>query len=92
MAAMSDEEVDRALEALPGWERRGEAIFRELRFADFVASVEFVNRLVPVAEDMNHHPDLSIAYNRVAVSLTTHSEGAITDSDIALARQIEALA
>jgi 4a-hydroxytetrahydrobiopterin dehydratase len=44
-----------------------------------------------VAERMNHHPDWSNAYNRVAVSLTTHSEGGITDRDMELAESMEHL-
>jgi hypothetical protein len=43
--------------------------------------VDFVNRLTPEAEDMNHHPDLAISWNKVTVSITTHSEGGLTEND-----------
>ena len=92
MAVLSDDEVRAGLERLEGWEREGDAIRRTFRFRDFVGSVEFVNRLVEPAEAMNHHPDLEVSWNRVTVSLSTHSRGGITQSDLELAARIEALA
>jgi 4a-hydroxytetrahydrobiopterin dehydratase len=88
MARLSDEE----LAALDGWERDGDAIRRTFELEDFKGSVEFVNRLTPEAEGMNHHPDLEISWNKVTVSLTTHSEGGLTGNDFELARRIGALA
>ena len=92
MAALSDDEVDRRVGELPGWERDGNAIKRQFKFEDFQASVDFVNRITPVAEEMNHHPDLAISWNTVDVSLSTHSEGGLTGNDFELARHIDDLA
>lgn len=92
MPLLSDEEIEARLRERAGWERRGDAIVRELRTADFVGSVELVNRITPVAEEMNHHPDLSISWNRVTLSLSTHSQGGITENDFELAARIDALA
>ena len=89
---MSDDEVKDQLHNLGGWEREGDAIVREFEFANFVGSVDFVNRITPVAEEMNHHPDLSISWNKVTVSLSTHSEGGITENDFKLATKIDSLA
>ncbi len=89
---MTDDEVKEQLSKLGGWEREGDALVREFEFANFVGSVDFVNRVTPVAEEMNHHPDLSISWNKVTVSLSTHSEGGITESDFELAKKIDALA
>ena len=50
-----------------------------------------MNRLTPEAEDMNHHPDLGISWRTVTVTISTHSEGGLTDNDFELARRIEAL-
>jgi 4a-hydroxytetrahydrobiopterin dehydratase len=91
MARLSDEEVEERLDAVEGWEREGAAIVKEFDNGDFKGSVDFVNRLTPEAEDMNHHPDLEISWKTVTVTITTHSEGGITDNDFQLARRIDAL-
>ena len=89
---MTDAEVKDEPSKLGSWEREGDALVREFEFANFVGSVDFVNRITPVAEEMNHHPDLSISWNKVHVSLSTHSEGGITESDFQLATKIDSLA
>lgn len=92
MALLSDTEVEEKLTALPGWERRGDAIAKEFDRGDFVGSVKFVDSLVEPAEAMNHHPDLEISWATVTVRLSTHSEGGLTENDFALAAKIDALA
>ena len=92
MARLNDEEIDARLSELEGWERAGDAIERTFRLDDFKGSVDFVNRLTPEAEDMNHHPDLAISWNQVTVTITTHSEGGLTENDFELARRIGTLA
>ena len=92
MARLNDEQIEERLAGLDGWERDGEAIRREFELEDFKGSVDFVNRLTPEAEDMNHHPDLAISWNKVTVTITTHSEGGLTDNDFELARRIATLA
>jgi 4a-hydroxytetrahydrobiopterin dehydratase len=92
MARLSDEEIEERLSERAGWERAGDAIRRAFTFDDFKGSVDFVNRLTPEAEEMGHHPDLEISWNTVTVSITTHSEGGLTDNDFELAQRIEAVA
>jgi 4a-hydroxytetrahydrobiopterin dehydratase len=92
MARLEEKEVEARLADLPGWERAGEAIRREFDCGDFTGSVDFVNRLTPVAEEMNHHPDLAISWKQVTVTITTHSEGGLTAADFELARRIDGLA
>ncbi len=89
---MSDDQIKDELHNLGGWEREGDALCREFEFANFVGSVDFVNRITPLAEEMNHHPDLSISWNKVKVSLSTHSEGGITENDFKLATKIDSVA
>jgi 4a-hydroxytetrahydrobiopterin dehydratase len=89
MARLSDEEIEGRLGGLDGWRREGDAIAKTFKLDDFKGSVEFVNRITPVAEDMNHHPDLSISWNKVTVSVTTHSEGGLTENDFELASRID---
>jgi 4a-hydroxytetrahydrobiopterin dehydratase len=92
MARLSDEEIEERRSALQGWERDGDAIQRTFELEDFKGSVDFVNRLTPEAEDMNHHPDLETSWNKVTVSITTHSEGGLTENDFELAGRIDRLA
>jgi 4a-hydroxytetrahydrobiopterin dehydratase len=89
MARLNDEEIEEQLAELDGWERDGDAIRRAFKLADFKGSVEFVNRLTPEAEGMNHHPDLAISWNEVTVTISTHSEGGLTANDFELARKID---
>ena len=92
MAALSDDEIERRLSELSGWERDGASIKRQFKFEDFQGSVDFVNRITPAAEEMNHHPDLAISWNTVDCTLSTHSEGGLTENDFELAKQIDSLA
>jgi 4a-hydroxytetrahydrobiopterin dehydratase len=92
MARLNDEEIEDRLAEAEGWEREGEAIRQRFKFEDFQGSVDFVNRLTPEAEDMNHHPDLGISWNEVTVTISTHSEGGLTANDFELARRIEQVA
>jgi 4a-hydroxytetrahydrobiopterin dehydratase len=92
MAVLSDAEIDERTERLgTGWERDGNAIKRVFKFDDFRGSIDFVNRITPVADGMNHHPDLSISWNAVTVSLSTHSEMGVTENDFELAVEIDEL-
>ncbi len=91
---LSDEERDDALEALPGWryDEAERAIRRDFRFADFGEAFAFMTRAALAAEKADHHPDWSNAWNKVAVALTTHSDGGVTGKDVAMAREMDRFA
>jgi len=91
MARLSDEEIEERLSGLDGWERDGDAIRRSFKLDDFKGSIDFVNRLTPVAEEMNHHPDLKISWDTVTVKITTHAEGGLTENDFELAGRIDSI-
>ncbi len=91
MPLLNDAEIDAKLAGLPGWERAGAAIVKTFERGDFVGSVRFVESLVEPAEAMNHHPDLEISWDKVKVSISTHSEGGLTANDFELAAKIDAL-
>ena len=91
MARLSDADIEERLSGLDGWERSGDAIVKQFDRGDFKGSVEFVNRLTPEAEELNHHPDLEISWKTVTVTITTHSEGGLTEGDFELATRIDAL-
>jgi 4a-hydroxytetrahydrobiopterin dehydratase len=92
MALLHDEEIEAKLGGVDGWERYGDTLRKEFELKDFVGSVEFAGKLVEPAEEMNHHPDLEISWNKVTVSLATHSEGGITERDFELAKKINEVA
>jgi 4a-hydroxytetrahydrobiopterin dehydratase len=91
MALLSDAEIEARLAQLPGWERQGEAISKTFERGDFAGSVRFVEAIVEPAEEMNHHPDLEISWDKVTVTISTHSEGGLTAADFELAGKIDAL-
>lgn len=91
MALLSDAEIEERLAGLDGWQRAGEAIRKEFECGDFVGSVRFVESLVEPAEEMGHHPDLSISWATVEVTISTHSEGGLTAADFKLAERVDAL-
>ena len=80
-----------ALGQLPQWQRDGEIISRTYEFKDFAAAMKFVNQVADLAEQAQHHPDMDIRWNRVALALTTHDAGGLTEKDFALAKQCDAL-
>jgi 4a-hydroxytetrahydrobiopterin dehydratase len=91
MALLSDSEIDERLSASE-WSRAGDAIEREWKFAGFVEAIEFVNRVADAAEEANHHPDILVhGWNRVRLTLATHSEGGLTEADFALAGRLDDL-
>jgi 4a-hydroxytetrahydrobiopterin dehydratase len=81
MAKLSRSEAEQRLKGLSGWSLDGESIRKQYTFADFMAAVAFVNRLAPVAEASDHHPDILINYKRVTLTYSTHSEGGLTAKD-----------
>jgi 4a-hydroxytetrahydrobiopterin dehydratase len=92
MALLSDDDIETRLGRLNEWRREGDSIVREFKFDDFQGSVDFVNRITPPAEEMNHHPDIAISWNRVTLTLSSHSEGGLTENDFELATRIDSLA
>ena len=89
MPALTAEQITRHLKAVPAWAHRAQTIRRTFKFADFLISIAFVNRIAKRAQKLNHHPDIDIRFNKVTLTLTTHDEGGITEKDFALARQCD---
>lgn len=75
------------------WNLRGavERITKKFEFKDFKQSMKFVNKIAITAEKEGHHPDISISYNKVIISLTTHAIGGLSPNDFILASKIELL-
>jgi 4a-hydroxytetrahydrobiopterin dehydratase len=91
-ARLSDEEIAAGLRILPGWQREGDKLARQFKFASFVEAFGFMASAALVAERLDHHPEWKNVYNRVEVELTTHDSGGITTLDLDLARRMSELA
>ncbi|HHP7229795.1 MAG TPA: 4a-hydroxytetrahydrobiopterin dehydratase [Xenococcaceae cyanobacterium] len=89
---LTETQISEKIQTLPGWNLDGQEITRTFQFSDFVAAIDFVNKLVEPAEAAGHHPDIAISYNKVTISLTTHDAGGLTNQDFALAETISQLA
>lgn len=76
---------------LRDWTFADNTIQREFSTKDFASALTLVNSIGELAEQRNHHPDLELGWGRVAVHLTSHDTGGVTDRDIDLARAIDAL-
>ena len=92
MDVLPDNEIESRLADVEGWSRDGDAITKTFKNEDFVGSVRFVDSLVEPAEDMGHHPDLSLSWDEVKVSITNHAAGGLTESDFELAKRIDGIA
>jgi 4a-hydroxytetrahydrobiopterin dehydratase len=92
VTVLTEEQIQQRLSGSE-WVHDGDAIVREYKLADFAKAIAFVNRVAALAEEANHHPDILLhGWNKVRLELSTHSAGGLTDSDFALARQIDTLA
>lgn len=87
--ARPDEDVAAGLAELPGWTREQNAISKTYEFPTFAGAILFVSALAYEAERRDHHPDLDIRWKKVKVSLTTHSQGRVTEKDLAFAHFVE---
>jgi 4a-hydroxytetrahydrobiopterin dehydratase len=86
------QEIDSALDELPGWSRADDAITKSYEFADFASAMAFMARAAPGIDEMDHHPEWSNVYNRVDVRLSSHDAGGVTDRDVRLAMLLDASA
>jgi len=90
MARLSALAVKRHLTRITGWKQVGNAIQKQYTFANFKEAMFFVNSVAGLAEKAGHHPDITVNYNRVTLSLSTHDAGGLTGKDFDLAKRIEA--
>lgn len=91
MAKLDAAQVKSALARRPAWRRKGKSITRTFVFPDFVGAMKFVNAVACAAEAAWHHPDIDIRWNKVTLTLTTHSAGGLTRKDFQLAGKFDRL-
>jgi len=92
MPALSPQDTESRVRALPGWKIDSGELVRTFTFKDFLGSIDFVNQIAKYAEGAGHHPDIDIRYNRVRIALMTHDAGGLTEKDFDLAQEIDKLA
>jgi 4a-hydroxytetrahydrobiopterin dehydratase len=88
---IADDEAERLLAQVSGWELGGGRIRKAVTFPGFAAAIAFVNRMADVAEAEGHHPDFCVHYNRVDLTVWTHAAGGLTENDFILAAKIDDL-
>ncbi len=89
MSKLNADQVKKRLVDTPEWSELNDAIQRTYQFKDFAASMRFVNKVAAYAEEMDHHPDILVRYNKVTLTLSTHDAGGITSKDFELAKQCD---
>lgn len=92
MPLLQPDVIRTALGEFPGWTTDGQALVRQYTFASFPDAIAFATRLAFDAEAADHHPDLLISHRKVTVTWSTHSEGGVTEKDLAGVRASDAAA
>lgn len=88
---LTGDALDEALPALPGWTQVADRLAKTFRFANYHETIAFVNGVAWIAHRADHHPDLSVHYNRCVVSWSTHDAGGITHNDLTCAARVQRL-
>jgi 4a-hydroxytetrahydrobiopterin dehydratase len=89
---LTAEAVDRALaERGIGWQREGDELVKRSRRQAFAGALAYVNAVGALAEAADHHPDIDLRWDTVTLRLSTHSAGGLTEKDLTLAAQVDAL-
>jgi 4a-hydroxytetrahydrobiopterin dehydratase len=89
---LTEDQIGERLARISQWARQGDLIIRNFRFENFKQAMQFVNRVAEEAETLNHHPDILIhGWNKVRLTLATHSVGGLTEKDFTLAERIDQL-
>ena len=91
MTLLTPEQVEAELAASPGWRLADGQITKIVTRKDFADALRYVNAVGYLAEQANHHPDIAMSWNKVTLTLVSHSAGGLTDKDFALARRLNAL-
>ena len=92
MSLLNKEEINQSLTNLDDWLLEENQIAKRFQLKDFEEALTFVNKVGALAEEMDHHPDIFIhSWNKVKITISTHSEGGITQKDFQLAEKIEGI-
>ena len=87
---LSDTEIEKSLSDLNGWKVEDNNLKKRYSFANFAESLAFVNQVGAIAEQHDHHPDITFGWGFAEINLTTHDRGGVTAFDFAVAKEIDA--
>ena len=91
MSLVDHDEIVRRLAEMPEWHHRGNALEKRFDRASFDGAIEFVNAVASLANLHDHHPDMTVSWNLVTLTLCSHDVGGITERDFLLANALDAL-
>ncbi|MDT0317143.1 4a-hydroxytetrahydrobiopterin dehydratase [Streptomyces millisiae] len=90
---LTELEIAECLSGLPGWTVRDDRLERGYTLAGHLPAVALLTHVAAVQEELNHHAELTVTYNRLHIAVNTHSVGGrVTELDVQLARRIEEIA
>ena len=82
-------DIEIELGKLKNWKLQDNKIIKDFVFKNFAQTMIFINKVAEFAEELNHHPDMYISYNKVKIELTTHEVGGVSEKDFVLAKKID---
>lgn len=88
---LNAQDIKDSLKRIPEWDHEKKRIERTFEFDEFSEAIDFVNSVAEIAEEDEHHPEMDIRFNKVKLTLSTHSEGGLTEADFDLAEKIDTL-
>ena len=71
---------------LEGWIYKKKAISKTFEFSSYLSGLNFLKKIASLAEELNHHPEITLTWCKVHIFLTTHDKGDVTEKDIELAK------
>jgi 4a-hydroxytetrahydrobiopterin dehydratase len=89
---LTAEDIDERLASTEGWRLENDSLFKRIEFPNFAESLAFVNKIGEIAEEADHHPDITFGWGYAELRTTTHDRGGVTDVDFALIEKIDRVA
>ena len=87
--AMTEAQANELLAQVPSWKIIDWKVTKEFKFKNFLEAMEFVNKVAEIAEQEQHHPDISISYSKVGIKTWTHAINGLSENDFILAAKID---
>jgi len=86
---LTEEQTNDLLKQIPSWTIKEGNVFKQFKFKDFKEAMAFVNKVAGIAEQENHHPDITISYSQVSIGLWTHAINGLSENDFILPAKID---